>query len=61
VEDIIFKVHRSLLARYSTVIKDMLDAPSEDGSKDGTYEHPLLLTGDTAKGWELLLGLQYAE
>jgi hypothetical protein len=59
VQNAIFKVHRSVLAAYSTVIKDMLEVPSENGSIDGTDERPLILIGDTAAGWEALLGLQY--
>jgi hypothetical protein len=37
----------------------MLNAPRENSSKDGTDEKPLVLTGDSAAAWELLLGLQY--
>lgn len=55
----IFKVHRSLFARYSSVMKDMLNAPNIKGSEDGTDERPLILAEDSAVGWELLLGLQY--
>ncbi len=59
VQNAIFKVHRSVLAAYSTVIKDMLEVPNESGSKDRTDERPLVLVGDSAAGWEALLGLQY--
>jgi hypothetical protein len=59
VQSAIFKVHRSVLAAYSTVLKDMLEIPSENGHKDGTDERPLVLIGDSAAGWEVLLGLQY--
>src|SRR4051794_13610474 len=59
VENAIFKIHRSLLERYSTAIKDILDATDKGGSKDGTDASPLVLAGDNAAGWELLLGLQY--
>jgi hypothetical protein len=37
----------------------MLSIPNENGSNDGTDERPLVLTGDSAAAWELLLGLQY--
>ena len=37
----------------------MLDTPNGDGSTDGTDETPLVMMGDSAAGWELLLGLQY--
>jgi hypothetical protein len=37
----------------------MLSVPQENGAQDGTDERPLVLTGDSAVGWELLLGLQY--
>jgi hypothetical protein len=59
VEKAIFKVHRSILARYSTVIKDMLEVPPSSEFPDGTDEHPLVLDGDGVSGWELLLGTQY--
>lgn len=39
----------------------MLDGPNVKGSEDGTDERPLVLTGDSVKGWELLLGLQYVD
>ncbi|KAG8750253.1 hypothetical protein FRC14_000682 [Serendipita sp. 396] len=58
-ERAIFKIHRSLLARYSIVIRDMLCLPSGEGHNDGTDEKPLVMNGDSALGWELLLGLQY--
>jgi hypothetical protein len=58
VEKAIFKVHRSIIARYSTVIKDMLNAPNI-GNGDASDERPLVLTGDSVAAWELLLGLQY--
>ncbi|KAG8810506.1 hypothetical protein FRC17_002910 [Serendipita sp. 399] len=59
VEDILFKVHRSVLARYSTIIRDMFNLPIDSWSNDGTDAHPLVLSGDSAVAWELLLGLQY--
>ncbi|KAG8750255.1 hypothetical protein FRC14_000684 [Serendipita sp. 396] len=59
IESVIFKVHRSILARYSTVIHSMLSVPSVEGSQDGTDENPLVMTGDSAASWEFLLGLQY--
>ncbi|KAG8818585.1 hypothetical protein FRC19_010552 [Serendipita sp. 401] len=60
VENAIFKVHRSLLARSSTAIQDMLSVPSGKGPHDGTDENPLIMSGDSVVGWELLLGLQYS-
>ncbi|KAG8757414.1 hypothetical protein FRC14_002085 [Serendipita sp. 396] len=59
VENAVFKIQRSLLARYSTVLRDMLSVPSVEGNKDGTDERPLVMSGDSAASWELLLGLQY--
>jgi hypothetical protein len=59
VQSTLFKVHRSVLSRYSTVLQGMLCIPNENGSQDGTDERPLVLTGDSAIAWELLLGLQY--
>jgi hypothetical protein len=61
VENAIFKVHRSVLEKYSSVIEDMLDAPQGENTEGGggTDEHPLVLTGDGVFGWELLLGWRY--
>ncbi|PVF93902.1 hypothetical protein CPB86DRAFT_714414, partial [Serendipita vermifera] len=55
----IFKVHRSILSRYSSVLQGMFTAPRDTEINDGTDENPLVLTGDSAVAWELLLGLQY--
>jgi hypothetical protein len=51
----IFKVHKSVLAKYSPVIEGMVDCPKGDRSNDGTEENPLVLDGDSVRGWELLL------
>jgi len=59
VENAIFKVHRSSLAKQSSVIKDMLGAPQSSTDRDGTDEKPLVLTGDSAASWELLLESLY--
>jgi len=59
VENAIFKVHGSFLAKQSSVIKGMLQAPQPDTTQDGTDEKPLVLRGDTAAGWELLLESLY--
>jgi hypothetical protein len=37
----------------------MLSIPNENEPNDGTDERPLVLSGDSAAAWELLLGLQY--
>lgn len=59
VENAIFKVHRSFLAKQSSVIKDMLGGPHPSANRDGTDENPLVLTGDSAASWELLLESLY--
>ncbi|KAG8778648.1 hypothetical protein FRC16_003765, partial [Serendipita sp. 398] len=59
VENAIFKVHRSLFSRYSTVIESMLSVPSSKETHDGTDEKPLVMSGDSVAGWEFLLELQY--
>ncbi|KAG8826144.1 hypothetical protein FRC17_008370 [Serendipita sp. 399] len=59
VENVIFKVHRSILAQYSKVIQDMIALPGDGESKDGTEENPLVLIGDTAASWERLLKIPY--
>ncbi|KAG8800492.1 hypothetical protein FRC17_006853 [Serendipita sp. 399] len=58
VESTIFKVHRSVLVRYSTVLRDMLDVPSGK-AQDGTDERPVCFAGESAVAWGLLLGSQY--
>lgn len=40
-------------------MKEMLNAPNIKDSEDGTDERPLILSGDSVVGWELLLELQY--
>jgi len=59
VENAIFKVHRSVLAKYSSVIEDMLNAPQGNEPRGGTDDKPLVLTGDSVVAWESLLGWQY--
>jgi BTB/POZ domain len=59
VENAIFKVHRSVLAKYSSVIEGMLNAPQGNDSRGGTDDNPLVLTGDSVVAWESLLGWQY--
>jgi hypothetical protein len=59
VENAIFKVHRSVLAKYSSVIEDMLNVPQGNNGGGGTDEEPLVLIGDKVVGWELLLGWRY--
>jgi BTB/POZ domain len=59
VENAIFKVHRSFLVKYSTVIKDMFDVPQSGETKEATDETPLVLVGDNASAWELLLESHY--
>jgi hypothetical protein len=58
-ENAIFKVHRSVLVKYSSVIEDMLNAPQGSDAGGGTDEKPLVLTGDSVVAWETLLGWQY--
>jgi len=58
-ESAIFKIHRHFLRKYSTVLHDMLSAPQQDDTMDGTDEKPLVLARDTAVGWELLLDAIY--
>ncbi|KIM20847.1 hypothetical protein M408DRAFT_333786 [Serendipita vermifera MAFF 305830] len=55
VENAIFRVHRYFLAKYSSVISDMFDSPQGKERAVGTDENPLVLTGDTACAWGLLL------
>jgi len=55
VENAIFKVHRYFLAKYSSVLRDMLDSPQDSDLRDGTDDNPLVLSGDSSEGWQLLL------
>ncbi|PVF91329.1 hypothetical protein CPB86DRAFT_357729 [Serendipita vermifera] len=59
VEKAIFKIHRSVFSRYSSVIHGMLNVPNSSEYKDGTEERPLILTGDRAAAWDVLFSLQY--
>jgi len=59
VENAIFKVHRSVLAKYSSVIEDLLNVPQRRNAGGGTDGEPLVLTGDNVVGWQLLLGWRY--
>jgi hypothetical protein len=54
-----FKVHKSVLANYSSVMEVMVNCPKGSGLDDGTEENPLILDGDSVRGWELLLRWQY--
>jgi hypothetical protein len=40
-------------------MKDMLEVPRSGETKEATDENPLVLTGDNALGWALLLGSHY--
>lgn len=59
VENAIFKVHRLFLSKDSNVLRDMLNVPQTGGSKEGTEESPLVLTGDNVSSWESLLSAHY--
>ncbi|KIM29681.1 hypothetical protein M408DRAFT_328546 [Serendipita vermifera MAFF 305830] len=61
VENAIFKVHRFFLAKYSSALKDMFNVPQGlNIMREGSEENPVLLNGDSATGWELLLGDIYS-
>lgn len=45
----------SFLAKYSTVLKDMLSAPQGSNITESSEEAPVMFPGDCAAGWELLL------
>jgi BTB/POZ domain len=59
VENAIFKVHRSFLVKSSTVIKDMFDVTQPGETGETTNARPLVLAGDKASAWELLLESHY--
>jgi hypothetical protein len=54
-----FKVHRSVLSNYSTIVRDMLSGSKEGPANSNIDDQLITLTGDHVAGWELLLGLQY--
>lgn len=54
VEKAIFRVHRYLLAQRSSVLKGMFQAPQQESCQDGTDVRPLVLSGDSVIGWEIL-------
>ncbi|KIM29714.1 hypothetical protein M408DRAFT_328578 [Serendipita vermifera MAFF 305830] len=62
VERTIFKVHSYFLTTQSEVFRDMvMAAPRTNRHDDGTDSEPLVLSGDSVEGWELLLNAIYRE
>ncbi|PVG00444.1 hypothetical protein CPB86DRAFT_782779 [Serendipita vermifera] len=61
VEKAIFKVSGHLLSKHSSVIRDMFRIPQEGTNQDGTDEKPVILGGDSVKGWEIFLTLLYPD
>jgi hypothetical protein len=61
VEKAIFKVAGHLLARHSSVLRDMFRIPQAGDIQSGTDERPVILAGDSVKGWEIFLNLLYPE
>lgn len=59
VQNAIFKVHHYHLAQRSSVLNEIFRTPQYQGCQDGTDAKPLVLSGDTAVGWEALLGSIY--
>lgn len=58
VEKAVFNIHRSLLARQSTVFREMFKLPQGNGSSGGTDIDPIILTDEVAS-WEALLKSLY--
>ena len=60
VEDVQFKIHRSLLERHSTVFRELFTVPQPKGSNEGvSVESPIFLAGVRALDFTLLLSLMY--
>ncbi|KIM29708.1 hypothetical protein M408DRAFT_328572 [Serendipita vermifera MAFF 305830] len=60
VERTIFKIHSHFLTTESEVFRDMITAaPRSNEHNDGTDSEPLILSGDSVKGWELFLSSIY--
>jgi hypothetical protein len=55
----LFKIHRYLLVQHSAVLRDMLELPqAEENGHDPDHE-PIILSGDKAGHWELVLSAFY--
>jgi hypothetical protein len=59
VEKAIFKVSRHVLCKHSSVLRDMFKVPQDEIDQHGVDEKPVILAGDSVKGWETFLGLIY--
>lgn len=55
----IFKIHRFFLEQHSKVLGDMCTLPVGKLQPDGTDQSPLVIKGDRASDWELLLRCFY--
>ncbi|KAH6911811.1 hypothetical protein BKA70DRAFT_1185460 [Coprinopsis sp. MPI-PUGE-AT-0042] len=61
-EDVQFKTHRGLLARYSSVLRDMLSVPQPEEQQDGddfVEGCPVVVLDDRAKHWAAVLTILY--
>ncbi|KAH6907602.1 hypothetical protein BKA70DRAFT_1189582 [Coprinopsis sp. MPI-PUGE-AT-0042] len=60
-ENVQFKTHRGLLARHSSVLRDMLSVPQpEVQDEDGLVEGcPVVILNDQAKHWATVLAVLY--
>ncbi|KAH9936137.1 uncharacterized protein B0H18DRAFT_972424 [Fomitopsis serialis] len=65
VEDSLFRVHRFLLARDSSVFQDMFSLPTGEANEDAAQEgfsddEPIHLFGETAEAFRIFLSVLYA-
>lgn len=60
VEDTLFRLHRGLLTRHSTVFSDMLSLPPDTGNSDAYYEGvPIAALVDKVKDIKVLFKLMF--
>jgi len=59
VQNAIFKIHRFFLIDHSSVLRDMLSLPQSIKGSESANGTPIVISGDTAKVWELLLASFY--
>ena len=61
VESTQFRIHRSILARYSTVFDDLFQVPQPESDKSDWVDGcPIVgMSGDTTKDWEHILSFIY--
>lgn len=56
----LFKLHRSLLSKASTVFSDMFSMPKPEDSDEGSEQHPITLPETSAEEFRIMVGVMYS-